>query len=193
MLSNAGMANRQACWLARSASLSPQLELWLGLACLRVIQRSHQVESTSRTDNRSWPSRRKKLCPAAWPRSLVDRALHYTGHRARFPVALSPETTLVSAATTHQGPPASGRASSGKPPLHSRRCSSTSCSQLTAKLLRMRRLQTSQPSGCQATSSFSSQHTCYWATSASHHSELHHYSLLIPYQAQPAVQPFYAQ
>jgi hypothetical protein len=74
----------------------------------------------SRTENRSWPSRRKKRRPALQPRSLVDWALHYTDHRALFPLALSSATAPVSAATTHQGPPASGHASSGTPPLHSR-------------------------------------------------------------------------
>ena len=35
-------------------------------------------------------------------------------------MAFSPATAPVSAATTHRGPPASGRTSSGTPPLHGR-------------------------------------------------------------------------
>ena len=56
----------------------------------------------------------------AQQRCLVDWALHYTGSRGLFPVEFGPAVALVSAATTHRGPPASSRASSGTPPLHSR-------------------------------------------------------------------------
>jgi len=41
------------------------------------IQCSHQVESMSRKGNWTRPSRRKKLCPVARPRCLMDQALHW--------------------------------------------------------------------------------------------------------------------
>jgi len=48
----------------------------------KFIQRSHQEESSSRYDKRTWPSRRKKLHPAAQPRCLMDRALHHSAEHA---------------------------------------------------------------------------------------------------------------
>ena len=149
-------------WQNRWTNRSPHKKR--PLSSSRVSQCSHQVDSTSRRDKRSWSARRKTLCPAAWPRLLVDRALHYTGSRGLFPVAFGPATALVSAATTHRGPPASGRTSSGTPPLHSR----------SVLLLAAH----SSPLSC-------TRHA------SSHHGRLHHHLLLIRQQAQPAVQPYY--
>ena len=186
------MANRQGDVDLCFAQVPPPVRTlaWLGST---VIQCSHQIESILKRDNRSWPARRKELCLVAQPRCLVDRALHYTDH-CTIPATedFSPAMAMVSVATTHGGPPASSRAYSSAPPLHNRpvllqaaHSSPLSCYDDACR-------NHSLPAAKQHLASHhrtpaTEQHP------TSHHSELHCHSLLIPQQAQPAVQPYYTQ
>jgi len=105
-------------------------------------------------------------CDASW-----DRALYYTGSGALFPVAFSP--------TKAPTPSCTSRASSGTPPLHSR----------PVILLAAH----SSPLSCGGRACRHHDFPAAKQRPASHHSDLHRHSLLIPRQAQSAVQPYYAQ